>query len=155
MKKILLIAILLVVCIGCGFAISRSIHGESAQMSPPAPPQVPLPSGYSRIRIGMTEDQVTALLGKPMLTSVNPRFEVKTEQQWSAIAARAQAAPTGDGVSAGAPSLQAIKLGAELNHRVKETLRYQPNSTAYVSLEFDGRGKLIKFWMLPITHPSH
>ena len=153
MKNAFIAIGLSVICVVCGFVAVRSIHSASDSKSAVSPTPVGLPSSYADIQAGMTEGEVIKALGRPLQRSVNPRFENRSEKEWAEIQTEAQAAGAERDASA-APSVQLLRLGAELNHRVKDSLRYKANSSVYVTFTFDGSDRLLQRWTIPVTTPS-
>jgi hypothetical protein len=149
MKKTFIILVLVAVCIASAFVLMRSVRNASANVPQPVPASIVLPAAYNTIRVGMTEKQVITTLGEPTNRTLNPRFETKTAQQWADIHSQLQAANASNSDLSAAPTMAVLKLGAELNHRIKDTLRYDPSKTDYVMFTFDGSHHLLRMWALP------
>lgn len=145
MKSILMATITICAVAAAGLMIFKSLHAANNAPRPTAAPAVKLPPAYSDLKIGMSEDQVVALIGKPDSRSINPRFQVKTPAQWAALHKQEEAASNDNDLS-GAPSATEIRIGGILAHQVKENWRYAPKGgNAYASLAFDGAGHLLKW----------
>jgi hypothetical protein len=110
-----------------------------------------LPPAYSHLSVGMTQAQVLATLGPPMLRGTNRKFEKKTPAEWAKIQAQVDAdAPSEQDLSA-PTNLNMLKLNAELEHRVRYVWQYKASSDFYDVLSFDGDGNLMKWGVSPIS----
>jgi len=113
---------------------------------------VELPAAFGRLTPGMTQDQVVAIIGKPMSVSSNAKYERKTAAEWQEL--RRQV----DGLSRGAQSSDApadmhlLKLNAALSHRIKTLWRYQPNANMYAVVSFDDGGNVVSVGSGSVSH---
>ena len=120
------------------------LHVESATRAhtSPAPYAATLFSHLAQIRIGMSEQEVVAILGEPKLTRVYPKFEHKTDAQWAALEIVGNRDMIEMQQSNTPPNRDMVRLTTELTHRYHDEWAYQPNPTQLIILFFDEHGRL-------------
>ena len=118
-----------------------------------------VPPEFYKLRIGMAMADVRGTVGKASAESRNPHFETKSDAEWAQIKkqydAKRQAQFDGDA----ATDVSFIKLGNQLEHQFREVWVYYPppvTRKTWVSVRFDGRGRLISAVSGPLTTaPKH
>lgn len=104
-----------------------------------------VPAVFLTVKVGMPKDQITSIVGKPDKVRGNPRFEIKSDAEWISLREKFESARSEQQNPSGIPDLSYIKMGKVLQHRIKEQWIYYPSfkNKIWVSLDFDGNGKLI------------
>jgi hypothetical protein len=104
----------------------------------------PLPSGFNDLQKGMSEQQVTSLIGKPVRQRVNSRYEHKSPAEWATLQAKADAnAGTANDPNASV-NLADIRLDAQLEHRIKYLWQYKPTANLDAVVGFDDQGNMMR-----------
>lgn len=146
MKTTLVTSIAVCALAAAGFVLFKSLHAANIAPRPSSALVAKLPPAYNDLKMGMSEAQVVALIGKPATRTPNPRYEFKTAAEWAALHQQENAASGSDSDPGGVPSATEIRIGGILAHQVKENWLYEPKGgNYYAALAFDGTGHLLKW----------
>jgi hypothetical protein len=102
-----------------------------------------MPGPITRLKLGMTQEQVLALVGPPEDRSVFRKFEHKTPAQWAQIESQREQALAVSADSHGNPGPQAMIDALELTHRFHDVWLYRPYQSILLTLYF-GEDKILR-----------
>lgn len=145
------VVVILVVGAGATAAFYSKLGGDRFVM-----PNEPAP--YNSIVIGALESDVQSKIGKPDSTTLNPRYEAKSQDQWKSMERDAekleQRSSDPYGTMSPADHTKLVELRRTLEHRIKDTWQYRaPKPEAAIMMfEFDDQSKLVAASVNPIPH---
>jgi hypothetical protein len=144
MKRSAIVATLLLLIAGSAYYAvgSYRAYRSEGNAARTAPTPSPIPAKFRVLKLGLTEQEVLAKLGAPMVRRTNPRFEAKSPEEWAKIQATLDLARDDPGT---APTKALLKAGAEMEHRTKDVWQYDAGNNSLVVVSFDAGGRLIRF----------
>lgn len=148
-KAVAVVGVAILMVAAAGLMLMRAdILGQPRDQ--PVAAQPPLPGVFGRVKLGMTQPEIIDTVGKPLDRWVNPHYQRKTPAQWAELQARVDAESRAPGGAyAAAPSIEAIRDGAELTHRYHDVWAYRPIPAEFVMFYFGDTGALIKVAVAP------
>jgi len=113
---------------------------------------VRMPAGYSQLATGKSQQQVEAMLGKPIWQGTNRKFEHKSNAEWATLEAQLASTDARTTDTDAALSLDDIRRNAQMEHRIKYIWVYKPTPLVDATLRFDENGILLRWDYSPALH---